>query len=349
MKKYKRLFLILALSLLMIWAVIKLGNLDLSLTTLRRINWAWYSLVVVSYYASIVARGWRWQRILQTMGWSVGFVYATTLLTAGLFLSAILPARAGDVGRVAMLRQDHKIPVAQGIASIAGERVLDVCAILTLALLGAWLALPGRMPPEVVQLIVGVGLLLVVGLVGLLVAPGIENWLREPPLLPKIAPVKLWSIYQKVLDFGFSLIEGVRILGRRPGALAVIVGQSFFIWLWDALMVYFILISLGIVEPFSVSLFAAMVSDLVTAIPLTPGALGQFDAALISLLALFGISTADAGLTVLLLRLVQLWTFIPVSGLITYIFGFSRVLQLGQSETLPDQIEMSRPTASPTP
>ena len=47
----------------MIWAVIKLGNLDLSLTTLRRIHWGWYSLVVVSYYASIVARGWRWQRL----------------------------------------------------------------------------------------------------------------------------------------------------------------------------------------------------------------------------------------------------------------------------------------------
>jgi len=186
-------------------------------------------------------------------------------------------------------------------------------------------------------------------MIGLLVAPGIENWLRESPLLPKIVPAKLWSIYHKVLDFGFSLIEGVRVLGRRPGALALIVGQSFFIWLWDALIVYFILISLGIVEPFSVSLFAAMVSDLVTAIPLTPGALGQFDAALISLLAMFGISTADAGLTVLLLRLVQLWTFIPISGLITYIFGFSRVLHLGQTDALPEQLEMSGSTASQTP
>jgi uncharacterized protein (TIRG00374 family) len=345
MKKYKRLFLILALSLLMIWALIKLGNVDLSLTSWRRVHWGWYSLVILSYYASIVARGWRWQRILQTMGWPVSFIYATTLLTTGLFLSAILPARAGDVGRVAMLRQDHRIPVAQGIASIAGERVLDVFAILTLALLGAWLALSGRMPPEVLQLIVGGGALLVIGLVGLLVVPGIEIWLREPPLLPNILPAKLWTLYQKILDFGFSLIEGVRILGRRPGVLAFIVGQSFFIWLWDALMVYFILISLGIVAPFSVSLFAAMISDLVTAIPLTPGALGQFDAALIGLLALFGISTANAGLTVLLLRLVQLWTFIPVSGLVTYIFGFSRVLHLGQAETRPDHLELSSSTA----
>ena len=108
-------------------------------------------------------------------------------------------------------------------------------------------------------------------------------------------------------------------------------------------MVYFILLSLGIIKPFSVSLFTAMIGDLATAVPLTPGALGQFDAVLMGLLTLFGISTADAGLTVLLLRVVQLWTFIPVSGLVTYIFGFARALNLGQIEsTAPDQ-----PTLSP--
>ena len=50
------------------------------------------------------------------------------------------------------------------------------------------------------------------------------------------------------------------------------------------------------------------------------------------MLALFGISVANASLAILLLRLVQLWTFIPVSGIITYIFGFSRVLSPGHTE-----------------
>lgn len=334
MKKYRRLWLIIILSALTIFALLRLGDIDINLDTLSRVQPGWYLLVGVSYYASIVARGWRWQRILKTMGWQVGFWYSSGLLTAGLFASAILPARAGDIGRVTFLKQDHQIPLSQGIASIAGERALDVFAILTMAIGGAWLALPGHLPAEMLQLMAGAGLLFMVGLVGLLVIPGIEHWLREFALLNKMLPATARSIYCKILDFGFSLIHGVRAIGQNPVTLGGIVAQSFFIWLWDALMVYFSLASLGIWQPFSASLFSAMISDLATAIPLTPGSLGQFDAALISLLTLFGLSLADSTLATLLLRLVQLWTFIPVSGLITYIFGFSRVLKMGQTETV---------------
>jgi uncharacterized protein (TIRG00374 family) len=343
MKKYSRLWLILILSVLTIFALVRLGNIDISTKTLTRVNWGWFSLVVISYYTSIVARGWRWRHILKTMGWPVNFVYAATLLVAGLFLSAILPARAGDIGRVAMLKQDHKVPIAQGIASIASERVLDVFAILTMAILGAWLALPGRIPPEVLQLMIGVGLLFVVGLIGLLVVPGIEKWLRECKPLRALIPARIWSIYQKILDFGFSLIHGVRMLGQKPRALIVAVGQSFFIWIWDALMIYFTLGSLGLIAPFSISLFTAMVSDLVTAVPVTPGALGQFDAALISLLSLFGLSASDTSLATLLFRFIQLWTFIPISALVTYIFGFSRALKLSKTKTVSGQAPATPP------
>jgi len=338
MKKYRRLWVICILSALTIFALLRLGNIDISFETLARVNLGWYALVVVSFYASIIARGWRWQGILKAMGWPVGFVYATALLTTGLFTSAILPARAGDIGRVAILKQDHKIPIAQGIASIASERALDVFSILTLAMIAAWLALPGRIPPEVLQLMLGVGVLFILGLVGLLIIPGIENWLREGRLVKKMVPTKGWSFFQKMLDFGFSLIEGVRMLGRKPGSLVIAIGQSFLIWIWDALMIYFILISLGIVAPFSMSLFTAMISDLMTAVPLTPGALGQFDATLISLLTLFGLTRSDSSLTTLLLRLIQLWTFIPISGLATYIFGFSRVLNLDSTKINPPQV-----------
>ncbi len=343
MKKYKRLWIILALSAIMIVALVRLGNIDISFKTLGRVRWEWYLLVIFSYYASVIARGWRWQTILKAMGWPVGFVYTNALLIAGLFLNAILPARAGDIGRVAMLKQDHKIPVSQGIASIAGERVLDVFSLLALAIVGAWLALPGRIPPEVLQFMMVMGVLLGIGVVGLLVIFGIEKWLREFSILKKLLPDKLWGFYQKALDFIFSMINGIRILARKPGALLFVTAQSFFVWLWDALMLYFILISLGILQPFSVSLFSSMGGALATAIPLTPGALGQFDAVVISLLALFGISTADASFTILLLRLVQLWTFIPVSGIITYIFGFSRALNLGQiqAETAGSQPALS--------
>lgn len=330
--KFKRLWIILALSLIMIFALFRLGHIELSWATLHRVHWGWYALVIVCYYASIVARGWRWQTILRAMGWPVGFVYANTLLIASLFINAVLPARAGDIGRVVLLKQDHHIPVSQSIASIASERALDVFSIVILALIGGWLALPGKIPAEVLQFLEVMGVLLGLSLGGLLIVPSIEKWLRELSWLQQRLPEKLWALYQKMLDFGFALINGIRVLAKNPVTLAVIAVQSFFVWIWDGLIVYFILVSLNIFEPFSVSLFASMVSALATAVPLTPGALGQFDAVLIGLLTLFNITAADASLAVLLLRFVQLWTFIPVAGLITYLFGFSRALNLGKMD-----------------
>lgn len=346
MKKYVRVLIILLLSLLLIFALLRLGNVDVSLDTLARVSWGWLLAAFAVFYTSLAARGMRWRRILNTMGWPVSFVYAQTLLIAGLFISAILPARLGDVGRIVMLKQDHKIPVAQGIASITTERALDVFSILILAALGSIWAVQGRVPAEVSQLLMGTTILFVAGLVGLLVIPGIEHWLRELNWLRAIVPDNVWRLYQKVLDFGFSLIHGVRALGKKPLVLTLTVVESLCIWLADTLILYFAFISIGVQIPFSVSVFSMMISDLVAAIPLTPAALGQFDAAMAGSLSLFGLTLADISLAIILIRFVSFWTFVPVSGLITYIFGFSHALSLKRTDT---EIAAGQPALSSNP
>lgn len=328
LKKYSRLLLLLGLSLLTVFALIRLGNIDISWQTLAQVHWGWYSLVFFLFYLSVVARGLRWQRILNTMGWPVNRLYAVTLLTAGLFGSAILPARAGDVGRVAMLKQEYHIPFTTSIASITTERAMDVFAILTMAVIGGLIALQGRLPLEVLQLMGLTAVLFGIGLLGLIAMPTIESWLREINWLRQRLPLPPigWTIYDKLIDFGFGLIHGVRTLGQHPLTLLIVITESFFIWLYDGFIVYFTLKTIGIELAFAESLFVSMVADLAIAIPLTPGGLGQFEAALIALLTLFDVATPDGSLTALLLRFAIFWSFIPVSGLITYIFGFSRIL-----------------------
>lgn len=328
MKKYAHLFIILVLSLITIFGLLRLGNIEFNLETLRRVNGFWLFLGFATFYASIVARGLRWQHILRTMGWQVGFVYSQTLLTAGLFISSILPARAGDIGRVAMLKRDYHIPVSQGIASLAAERALDIFSVLILAIIGAIWTLQDRMPLEASQLMMGTAVLFTVGLVSLLAAPSLESWLRRPGWVWRAVSPPLRPIYEKVVAFGFSLVYGVRGLGEKPAALAAIVLESFGIWLCDALIIYCVLFSLGISAPFKVSLVSAMIGVLATIVPLMPGALGQFEAGVIGLLVLLGLPTAESTLTALLIRFISLWSFIPVSGFITYVFGFSRALSL---------------------
>lgn len=328
MKKYVHLIIILALSVLTIFGLLRLGNIEINFETLARLKWPWFLLAFVTFYASIIARGLRWQHILHTMDRPVPWLYSQTLLTAGLFLSSILPARAGDIGRVAMLKQDHQIPISKGVASLAAERALDVFSVLILAIIGAVWTLRERIPLQIMELMAGTGILLVIGVAGLLAVPSVEGWLRQPGGLWQVMPAVLQRFYQKIIDFGFSLIHAIRGLGQKPLALAAIVAESFAIWLLDALIVHFVLFSLGTTVSFGVSLFSAMIGVLATILPLMPGALGQFEAAIISLLVLLGVPTAESSLTALLVRFISLWSFMPISGVITYVFGFSRALSL---------------------
>jgi uncharacterized protein (TIRG00374 family) len=349
MKKYRRLLVILILSIITIFALLRLGDIDLSAETPRHVNWSWLLLAFIIFYSSVLVRGLRWQRILKTMGWPINYGYVQTLMMAGLFISMILPARVGDVGRVAMLKQDHKIPIAQSIASIAIERALDVFSILVLAIMGAIWALQGRIPPEYTRLMIAVAILFVLGLIGLLAIPSFEGWLRRPGRLEAMVPATIWSLYQKALDFGFNLIHSVRALGQHPFALSLVLVKSLYIWLCDSLLIYFVLISIGAASPLSVSLFAGMLSDLVAAVPITPGALGQFDFTLRGLLMLFDLTSTQSSLTVLLLRFVSLWSFLLIGGAVTYIFGFSRALNLnGQAASTNKALSTAASTPNPT-
>jgi uncharacterized protein (TIRG00374 family) len=359
MKKYRHLIAILIFSLLTIAGLLYIARIDFSLDSLERVNWARVPVIFVVFYVSIFARGVRWQHILKAMGWPVRLIYLEALLLAGFFLSSTIPARAGDIGRVAMLKHDLRIPISQGVASLAVERALDVFAVLILTLLGGLVALQGHLPPLILRVTVGTALLFVLGFAALLAMPSLEEWLRNPlpfltqklntnlPAAANSGPEqKAWSLYHKGIDFGLALIQGIHTLARNRAALALVLVDSFFIWILDGVILYLTLLSLGIVSPFSVSLFSSMVGTLATIAPLTPGALGQFEAALIGSLALFDIPAGQSSLAALLLRTVSLWTFIPVTALVTYIFGFSRILNLSRKDLAPAE---DRPTAATAP
>ncbi len=54
----------------------------------------------------------------------------------------------------------------------------------------------------------------------------------------------------------------------------------------DALVVWLVILALGATMPFSIAAFVALTVDVLAAVPLTPGGVGQIDAAYAGLLAL---------------------------------------------------------------
>jgi hypothetical protein len=312
-----RVLLIAAIGLLTVLFLVRLGNIDVSPDTLQRIQPGYLLAAIAVHYSGFVVRGDRWRRLLEAMGHRVSLGYAFSLLLAGWFISALVPARAGDLVRAGLLRREHEVPVATGLGSVAAERAFDALALIFLAVLaGSW-ALADRTPGWIWQSAAAIAGLFVIAIVLLVAVPRLEIWLIG---------LAHWPVWHQALRFGFALLHSIRDLGRYPAVLLVVTGQSLYVWLCDVFLAYLLLQGLGTRLPLGVAAFTAMGADLAVTVPITPGAIGQFEAAFVALLALFAVPAAQASLAVLLNRFISFWTFILFSGLVTYLAGFSRVL-----------------------
>jgi uncharacterized protein (TIRG00374 family) len=312
-----RVILIAALGLLTLLLLVRLGKIDVSLDTLRRIQPGYLLAAIAVHYSGFLARGDRWRRLLAAMERRVSFRYAFSTLLAGWFISALLPARAGDLARAGLLRRDHDVPLAVGLGSVAAERAFDALALAFLAVAAGVWALAGRTPEWVWQAAAVTIGLFVTAAIGLVAVPRAEGWL---------AGRLQWPLYRKALRFGFDLLRSIRDLGRHPKVLLVVITQSLYVWLCDVFLAYLLLRGLGTPLPLAVAAFTAMAADLAVTLPITPGAVGQFEAAFVGLLALFAVPASQAGLAVLFNRFISFWTFIVFSGLVTYLAGFNRIL-----------------------
>ncbi len=318
----KRFALLVGFSLLTLVLLLALGGGRDAIAALAHVNWRLIALAILIHYSGFAVRGLRWQQLLRTMGHKFTWRFVTTLLLAGWFVSALLPARAGDVMRVGVLRltRAHRapVPVHDALGSIVLERALDLLAILTLGAGFGLLVLRGQLPSWVLAAYgVGIGGLVLLGL-ALLVTPALLDRLRR------------WSVHrfwQTALNFAAQLVESLRALLHQPGIALLLLAESLYIWLCDALLMWLCVWSLGTLLPFGRAAFIALTVDVFAIVPLTPGGIGQIEtvnAALLSLLKLPGFNVAAA---VLVNRAISYWSFLLFTGVITFAAGFGQWLR----------------------
>lgn len=291
-----------------------------ALVTVANANWGLIGLAMALHYGSFALRGHRWQRLLRVLGHPLPYLYTTALLLAGWFASALLPARAGDFLRAGVLRMGGErhapVPVASSLSSIVLERVLDILAILLLGAGFGFALLRDRLPPWLLAAY-ALGIVLLLGFgAGLLLAPRVLKGLAG---LPGLAGRRWW---QKTVAFMAQFVEGMRTLFRQPRAALLVVVESLLIWLVDGLLVWLVALSLHAALPLPAAAFVALTVDVLAAIPLTPGGVGQIDAAYAALLALLSLPATDAGALVLVVRFISYWSFLAFSGLVALAAGF---------------------------
>ena len=226
----------------------------------------------------------------------------------GFMANNILPFRAGELVRLLAASRLAGARFSAVLSSVAVERIFDgltVVALLSLSLLAS------DLPPDVA--VGGVSLRHAAqgaGAVGVLALAA--------ALMVVAFPLAAERIVRRLLPAGrladriVNLIEGIRhglTVLRSPSLLAGTIAWSLVLWLTNAFAFYLAFKAFGIPVGFVGALLLQGILVFGISVQLTPGFLGQFEAAIVAALALFRVPTALASSYAIAFHAT---TFIPI-------------------------------------
>lgn len=233
-------------------------------------------LATLVYAASWPPRGARYREILLSTGYSC----STYAMTAAIFVSQtanlLFPARAGDASRAYVVKRRSDVPYSTGVASLAGERFLDVVVVAGFAAVGALYvvttggALDLQRHPEVVWggvALVGLAVL-AVGALLMASSKGVRGLERIP------------RVTESAADAVQGFVDDVAAVFEEPVAFARLMIWSVLAWGLDVAAGALVLLALdvGISVAAPAALVGVSVGNLAKAVPATPGGLGVYEA-----------------------------------------------------------------------
>ncbi|MCS7036135.1 MAG: lysylphosphatidylglycerol synthase transmembrane domain-containing protein [Saprospiraceae bacterium] len=263
--------------------------MDKLLSDFSSVHLGWMGLVWAAFTVSILLRAWRWQVLLEPMGYQARLSNAFWTIVLGYFANLGLP-RMGEVVRAGALARYERIPVGQVMGTLVIDRLMDfVCLGLFVGLaflwegdtLWAFLQQSRRSEAPLWQ---SPGFWAVLG--ALAAGGGVLWFFRHKigrlPILKKIAS----------LIAGF--LEGLRSVFRLQRA-GVFLATSLGIWVMFYLQTWFNLKAFGPTShlDLSATLMVFVFGTLGFVVP-SPGGMGSFHALAMAGLALYAVRGDDA-------------------------------------------------------
>lgn len=208
----------------------------------------------------------------------------------GFMANNVLPFRAGELVRLVAVTRLAGVPFGAALASVAVERIFDgltVVALLSFALLAS------DLPPGV-SVGFGVPVARAAQVAGVMMAAALAG-----AVLVVAFPAAAERLVRRVLPPGrlatgiVRLIEGIRqglSALRSPALLAGVVFWSAVLWLVNAYAFYVGFQAFDIPVGFLGALLLQGILVFGISVQLTPGFVGQFEAAIVAALALYGVS-----------------------------------------------------------
>lgn len=272
----------------------------------------WLAASIAVSLATFVLRAVRWMWILRPVG-RVPFFPAFRATAVGFAANTVLPARAGEVLRPALLARERGLPFAALLASIVFERVLDALAqlfFLGLALAGPDAAAMGSFSSGRVRIVAAA-----VAGAAILMALFAVVWRGATERLFEVAFRSLPERFRPAArGIARTFLDGFASL-RTPRLAALVAGGSLAMWLVINVQIYCTMRAFGLELPLSAAYVVTTAAVLGLAVP-TPGGVGGYHAAVqFALTDVFRVPVATATGVALIAHAVS---FVPIS-----IIGFA--------------------------
>jgi len=238
---------------------------------MRAANAGWIIVGLLVNFSALVFRSIRW-RVLIDWRNPPPFYPTFFATTVGYMLSTVLPIRAGDVARPALLSRRTGVRFADALGPVLTERVLDFITILTLFLFFCayrWKEFDNATVHGGAMIAAAVFVALIVFVIGIVLFT--EQVRRAHRWVGRIVPLRFRDAWMRFFDSFARSLE----IRRRPAALAVVLFSTAAIWLCLILQFWFVIIAMRRVLPFDSTIFLCAVTTVAVAIP-TPGAVGGF-------------------------------------------------------------------------
>ena len=261
------------------------------------------ALAVSCLLASLIAKTLRWRLLLPDSS-QVTTPRLYRILHISFLLNNVLPARVGDVARVAMTSRQPGVRFGHVLSSMLTERVTDTLTLFAcLLIVSPFLPIPSQYEPWLRiawAVVAGVVFLALLGILFHRQAASLSRRLGLASLVPGNALLR-----EELRSFS----EGLRQLFSRRHVLPIW-GWSWGAWLGAFAINYLLMLALHIDAPIAVAVLLTCTTNLAMLIPSSPGYVGVFHLAATLSLVPFNVAKETALSFAILAHLVNV---VPVS------------------------------------
>jgi len=319
---------LLSLAGAVIFAVIIQGvNLSNLVQKITNATPEWIIISISVYLAVFVIRAARWKIILANKS---KFSSLFHIFQIGYLLNNVFPFHIGEVIRAVILKEKEKVEVGYGLSSIVVERIMDIVAILALAIVMTALIPAAQGSHQLLS-----GTIKSVAIVFTLAITAIVIFAARPHFLVKFLDYtararRLAKISNRMKALVLDVANGLQIMSKKRGNFAAAFALTFLSWVVNFIGIYFLFTAVGFYVSPLVIFLGFLGTTVLLVFPSTPGYIGTYEGFWVATFFALGITQVDEVLAVGILShivSVALSTCLGAVGLLALKLTFGDVLR----------------------